>query len=82
MGFAIQSIISKFSKTKNQTRKNLKVPKHLKHIWGGLKFMLKKNTTPKVVILNKTEFYCSEEGAKGHNPHQELKGGVQSTLNF
>ncbi len=49
----IQKTISKFSKTKNQTKKRLpKVPKNQKYLEGGLKSKhFIKQTPPKVRIL-------------------------------
>ena len=47
VGILIQNTISKFSKTKNQTKKRPpKIPKNLKHIQGGLKSRSFTNQTP------------------------------------
>ena len=53
MGILIQTTISKFSKTKNLTKKRPpKVPKNQKHIYGGLKSKSFIKQTPlKVGIL-------------------------------
>ena len=53
MGILIQNTISKFSKTKNQTkRRPPKFPKYQKHIYGGLKSKSFIKQTPlKVGIL-------------------------------